>query len=801
MKLPLSWIKEWIGLEATPHQIALWLTHAGLEVDAYYSAKIAFDGVIAAEVIHTEKHPNADKLCVAKVFDGKETHQVVCGAPNCRPGLKTAFARIGAILKTEGQPDFQIKKTTIRGVESCGMLCSEKELAIGAESSGIIEFAEQVSIGADLATLYADTIFEISLTPNLGHCASVLGIARELHAATSAPIQRPKWTVKESAPAAEKSISIEIQDVKRCPKYACRLIKNVKVGPSPQWLQKRLEACDLRPINNIVDITNYVLMELGHPLHAFDYHALEGHKIVVRTALEGDAFTGLDGKDYRLENEDLLICDQNKPVALAGVLGGQNSEVKDATTQILLEAAYFDPKTIRKTSKRLGLLTEAARRFEKGADPQNIERALDRAAQLVQEIAGGEVYQGIVCEGEGVPSKNPIACRLNRINQLLGTQLGLSEVENILHRLEMRTEWDGHDKIMVTPPSYRADISQEIDLVEEVARVYGYDNIAKHPPLYTSSSLPHNPMYLFETRVKQHLLSLGLQEFVNCDLIGPTLLNIIQSEPMPENATVRVLNPTSIEQSVLRTSLLPGLLQVVKHNYDHQVHDLCGFEVGRVHFRRETGYKEESMAAIVLTGKERPLHWEAKPRDYDFYDIKGMLEGLLQEMGVGPCRYEQRNIPIFHPGRQAAIYAGELKIGSFGEIHPAILRRLDVPQKIYFAELDLHQLFGLPKREPKFYSLAAFPCSTRDLTLTLENATPIQAIFEQVNAMRTPLLESAFLVDVYTSDKLGEGKKNVTIRFIYRDRKKTVAQETVDAEHTKIAAEIHAAFRREQNAH
>lgn len=795
MKLPLSWIKEFIELDATPHQIAEWLTRAGLEVDCYYASKISFDRVVVAEVIEAEKHPNADKLRVAKVFDGVETHQVVCGAPNCRAGLRTAFAQIGATLKSEGQPDFKIKKSALRGVDSFGMLCSEKELGLGHEASGIIEFTDQISVGTDVAELYADTLFEISLTPNLGHCASVLGICRELHAATGAALQRPQIAIKQSSSdPADQNAQIEIRHSQKCPKYACRILKNVKVGPSPQWLQKRLEACDLRPINNIVDATNYVLMELGHPLHAFDYDKLEGHKIIVREASEGEPFLGLDGKEYSLSKEDLMICDRDKPVAIAGILGGQHSEVSATTTTVLLESAYFDPKTVRKTSKRLGIQTEAARRFEKGADPQNISLALDRAAMLIQQIAGGDLCTGVIKEGEGIPAKRTIYCRLNRVNQLLGTQLGVSEVESIFHRLEMLAEWDGHDRFMVTPPSYRVDVNEEIDLVEEVARIYGYDNILKQPPRYTTSDLAHNPIYLFESLIKQRLLSQGLQEFVNCDLIGPALLNLFPEPLMPEEITIRVMNPSSIEQSVLRTSLLPGLLQVVKHNCDHQIHDLCGFEMGRVHFKREGHYKEQSMAALVLTGKNRPQHWEEKPKDYDFYDLKGMLEDLFQELGLAGCRYEQRNIATFHPGRQASLYFGELEIGSFGEIHPAILRRLDVSQKIYFAELDLHQLFGLSRREASFHPLATFPCSTRDLTVTLDRTTPIQSVFDQIQAMRCPLLENVSLIDLYVGDKLAEGKQNVTLRFVYRDRKKTVAQETVDAEHDKITTQIRAAY-------
>ncbi|NGX43211.1 MAG: Phenylalanine--tRNA ligase beta subunit [Chlamydiae bacterium] len=791
MKLPLSWITEIIDLNLPPHQIAKMLTLAGLEVDAFFPLPLGFENIVVGFVTRVEKHPDADKLSVAHVSDGINEYQVVCGAPNCREGIKTAFAMVGAKIQDEGSRLLKVKKTKLRGVESQGMLCSEKELGLGEDHKGIMEFADQFKEGADVAEIYGDTIFEISLTPNLGHCANVIGVARELSAATGKKVSLPKISVKEdSNQPISQAAAVEVLDSEKCPRYACRVIKDVKIGPSPDWLQKRLTASDFRPVNNIVDITNYVLLEMGHPLHAFDYDCVDGHKILVRQAKEGEMFVTLDEKERKLCADDLLICDQNKPVAIAGVMGGQNSEVSEKTTNILLEAAYFQATGIRRTSKRLGLQTESSKRFERGCDPNNVINALDRAAMLMQEIAGGKVCAGVVdVKDHDFPMK-VIKCRLSRINKILGTKLSLSEVETVFQRLEMECSWDGQDLFTVKPPTYRVDIHEEIDLVEEVARIYGYENIPKEAPHFFSSPLPHAPIFLFENETRSHLISEGLQEFVTCDLIGPTLLDIVKESVMPEEAIVKVVNPTSIEQSILRTSLLPGMLQLAKYNYDRECHDIHGFEIGRIHFKKGEQYKEQSVAGVILSGKNTPLQWGEKPSNVDFYDLKGIVENLFTEIGAETFSFKNNALKIFHPSRQASVYVDGLEIGTLGEVHPAILRRLDIPQRIYFAELDLHNLIQVRKTEIMMRKIPIFPSSKRDLTITLKEEVPIQKIFDIIYSIPSKLLETVTLIDVYRSDKIGKENKNVTFHFVYRDKKKTIAQEAVESEHARISSQI-----------
>lgn len=797
MKLPLSWIREVIDINLAPQQIAKALTLAGLEVEGVYPDRLPFENVVVGEVLDVRKHPDAEQLKVATVTDGKETYQVVCGAPNCRKGMKSAFANVGAKLKDETGKEFKIKIAKLRGVESHGMLCSEKELGLGRDAQGIIEFADHMVVGADVAEIFADTLFEIALTPNLGHCASAIGVARELSAATGMHVKYPPDLVEEdSSLSAAKEVQVDVKDTEKCPRYACRIVRNLKIGPSPEWMQKRLIACDFRPVNNIVDITNYVLLELGHPLHAFDLDKVSGHRVIVRPAGSDAAFETLDGKKRGLEPEDLMICDAAGPIAIAGVMGGANTEVGDATHNILLESAYFLPTAIRRTSKRLGLQTEASKRFERGCDPNNVLRALNRAAQLMHELAGGAVCEGLVDIKVGEFPGIKISCRLSRINRVLGTQLSLSEVETIFTRLEMPYAWDGYDTFTVRPPTYRTDVQDEIDLIEEVARIFGYDNIQKKPSRYACSNLPHAPMYLLENEIRSRLLAEGLQEFLTCDLIGPSLLNIVRESVMPEDAVVRVINPTSIEQSVLRTSLLPALLQAVKYNYDREQHDISAFEIGRVHFRKEAQYKEQSVAGILLSGQARPAHWHGKQPEVDFFDLKGIVENLLAEVGVGTYSFKNNGLKLFHPGRQASVYVDSLEIGTLGEVHPAIVRRLDVPQKIYFAELDLQNLYKVKKADMYLEELPIFPCSTRDFTLTIPEDAPIQEVFDAIAEVKSKLLERAALVGIYRSEAIGRENKNVTLRFVYRDKKKTVAHEAVEAEHAKMTSQIESRIRR-----
>lgn len=675
--------------------------------------------------------------------------------------------------------------------------CNPAQIASLLTSAGLeVDDVETASTELDTRTKKEnqDAIFEISLTPNLGHCSCILGVARELSALTSRPVTMPKVQFKESSQPVEKSAKISVEDKNGCLRYACRVFKNVTIKPSPEWLQKWLTASGVRPINNVVDITNFVMIETNQPMHAFDYDKLDGHEIIVRSAKDGERFITLDDKERLLQAGDVMICDKKQSVAVGGIMGGQNTEISDGTKNVLLEAACFNPGTIRKTSKRLGLQTDGSRRHERGIDPNGMRPALDRAAMLLQELAGAEVLSGILdSHPEPFPEK-VIKCRLSRTNLILGTHLSVSEVEAIFKRLQFASKWDGQDAFSIAVPTYRTDIGAEIDLIEEIARIYGYNNIEKRAVPYRPSTLPHNPIFVFEGELRTRLVAEGLQEFITCDLIGPTLSAIVKEHLMPEEAIVRVLNPTSVEQSILRTSLLPGLLQLVKYNIDHQNLDVSGFEIGRIHFKEGEQYREESVVGIVLSGKAHPHYWDEKPRDVDFFDLKGIVENLLAGFEIENAVFKPSKFDAFHTSRQASIFVNDLEIGSMGEIHPTIMRRLDTTQRIFFAELSLHDLLAVRKKRQKMDPLPLYPCSERDWTVPLREEVPIEKIFASVKSAASPLLESCSLIDIYRSDKLGHGLKNVTLRFVYRDRAKTVEQPVVDSEHARITSAVQQAL-------
>lgn len=791
MKLPLSWLNEQIRLTQSPDEIARLLTMAGIEVEDLKKLNPSFRGVVVGRVLQTEQHPNADKLIVAQVSDGTEERQVVCGAKNCRTGILVAWAKPGAVLK-----DMTMKIAKLRGLESYGMLCAADELDLAGNADGILELSEPFKEGQDLAEHFADWLFTIGLTPNLGHCMSVVGIARELSAITDTPYQSPKATLEqESSTTIESEVAVTVLDRLKCPRYSCRLIKGVKVAPSPHWLVHRLEMCGIRSVNNVVDATNYVLLELGHPLHAFDFDKLNGHEVVVRCANGGEQLTTLDGKIRSLNSETLLICDRDRPVAVAGVMGGLDTEVGTDTVNLLIECAYFQPAAVRRATKALGLQTDGSRRFERGTDPNGTRHVLDRVARLIVELAGGDVARGVVDVQTESFAEKEITCRVSRVNAILGPHLAVGEIESVFKRLGFQYTWDRKDAFLVHVPTYRNDLQAEIDLIEEVARIYGYDNIEKQQGYYQSSRLPHAPIFLFERKVRQRLLEMGLQEFLTCDLIGPVLLGLMEDSPHKvDEGMIRVMNPTSIEQSILRRSLVPGLLQVVKFNVDHSNPDIAGFEIGRRHFKQGDFFKEESMVAIVLAGRGRPHHWERKPSPVDFFDLKGIVEDFINSLGYGDVTFRKNDLSSYHPGRQASIFVDSNEVGVMGEVHPDVIARLDVKEAIYFAELNLHALFKCDRGAVRMQELSLYPGSERDWTVTLPCTIPLEAVLKPVNKERSNLLESVQLVDIYRGDSVPEGHQNLTLRFFYRDRSKTLQQEDVDSEHGRTTQKILAAL-------
>ncbi len=777
MRLPLSILKSFIHIDLSPEKIDETLSLLGIEVDAIHSPKPPFQGVVVAEVKKTSRHPGADKLQVAEVFDGIHTYQVVCGAPNCRTGLKVAFAKVGAVLGEEKS----IGQTSIRGVDSAGMLCSATELGLYEDHSGIIELPEDAVLGADCLSLW-DPVFEISLTPNLGHCMSALGIARELSAALQIPLREEKKALQETGSSLKLSVET---DPMACPRYTARMIEEVKIGPSPFWLQQQLRAAGHRPINNIVDATNYMLLKYGQPMHAFDFDKIEG-SLHVALSKEPQMFAGLDGKDWTVPAGTLTIADNKKTLALAGVLGGSNSSVSDTTKTILLEAAAFDPMVVRKAAKKIGIRTDSSYRFEKGVDPSAVPTFLDHAAQLIAEISGGKVAKGKIDIKREEFAPRILHCRTARVNQVLGTHLSLGEMEAIFHRLGFHTKKESAAHLRVEVPLYRNDVQEEIDLVEEVARIYGYNNIERPLPRSTLPQIPHDPVYLFESELRKRLVGLGLQEFITCDLISPKLAETIQELSHFKSSLLQTLHSKSEEYSVLRPALLPGLLDVVRHNLDQKNQNFSAFELGRIHFKQEGKPVEFPMVALILTGKEAPHHWDEKPSDVDFFDLKGMIENLFSSIRASAASFAPSKHMTFHPVRQADVYFGDLCIGCFGELHPNLLAKFDIKQRVYYAELNAEHLQAHQKPAPHMTPLPQFPSSERDWTLPLAHDSHIATIFGAIRAAEPQLLERFELIDLFRT----EDKTNATLRFTYRDRSKTVSFEEVEAAHSSLITEV-----------
>jgi phenylalanyl-tRNA synthetase beta chain len=780
MKAPLSWLKEFVPLDKTPHEIAHTLTLLGIEVEGIEGGTPTFSGVVVGKVLSAVQHPNADRLKVATVTDGSQEYQVVCGAPNCRQGIFVAFAKCGAELADDDGKKWKIKKSKLRDVESEGMLCSAKELKCGEEQGGILELSDHLPLGQDLSSHFLDPVFDLALTPNLGHCLSILGIARELAAAYKTKAKKPTFSLKT---AGHLQMNVEIADPLLCPRYACRIVTGVKVAPSPEWLQKRLLACKIRPINNLVDIGNFVMHGLGNPLHIFDADKIKGGMLIA-PALETQYIETLDGQKRELPPRTLLIRDKEKILAIAGIMGGSSSAVSETTCNIVIEAAYFDSASIRHSSRRLDLKTDASYRFDRGTDGGSTLFALDYAAFLIQEICGGVVHP-LVDKVAHPFVPRTISCRLPRLQKLLGIHLSLGEAVDLFERLELSTKVS-EQTLEVTIPTYRNDLHQEVDLVEEAARLFGYNHIPRKRPSYTGSDLPHHPLYLLEKEVRTLLLELGLQECITCNLISPELSKLTREEGLEE---IAVLHPRSVDQSVLRASLLPGLAQVAKLNLNRQAENILVCEIGRVHFRGKDKLEEVSTAGILLAGTSRPPHFDRKPAPIDFFDLKGMVENLCTELGLPRFQFKPSHLHTLHPWRQTNIVCGQSTLGVLGEIHPHLLAKLDIHSPLFFAELSLTDILSLKKKQTTYTPVPLFPASMRDWNVTLKKNVPIETIFDTISHIKSPFLEDFYLYDIYTTTPESPEHK-ATLRFIYRHPTKTLDDATIQQEHQKLTEAV-----------
>ncbi|HTP66184.1 MAG TPA: phenylalanine--tRNA ligase subunit beta [Geobacteraceae bacterium] len=788
MIVTYNWLKEFVEFDLSPADLADLLTMLGLEVEGMATRGEGLDSVVVALVEEKTQHPNADKLSFCKVNNGREILDVVCGAQNFKAGDKVALAQIGTVLPG----DFRIKRSKIRGVESCGMLCSEKELGLSEESAGIMVLPPESALGVPLfdALGMKDTVFEIGLTPNRADCLSVIGIAREIAAKLGIHVKYPGHAVVEQGAEISTVAAVIVEDPQLCPRYTARYIAGCKIAQSPGWLAERLKAVGLRPINNVVDVTNYVLMEYGHPLHAFDFARLAEGKIIVRRAAEGERFTTLDGQERILTHADLTIRDGEKAVALAGIMGGENSEIAPGTTDILLESAYFNPSSTRLTSKRLGLHTDASHRFERGADIEILVRALDRAASLMADLAGGTVARGILDVYPRKFTSRRIRARADNINRILGLRLAPEEIGRILRNLEFSVDTVEPGIFEVGVPSFRVDIEREIDLAEEVARLNGFENIpATMPKARVFSDLPPSHQCL-ERQLRGLMAASGFSEVINFSFIAPESFDrLLLDSGDRRRTTVRLRNPLVEEQSVMRTTLLPSLLETAAKNISVREMNQRIFELRRVYLPEE-GKKlpaEPLCLAGLLTGRREAEGWNQEKYPVDFFDAKGIIEDILDAFHIDNVSFSA-DMPenFYHPGKACRIFLGEEIAGSFGELHPDVLERFGIGQAVLYFEINFEILASHNGGIVSVAPPSRYPDSVRDIAMLVGEDVAYTTVRDCVTGLNIREVENVEIFDLYKGEHVPPGLKSVAIRVRYRSGERTLTDEEVTRFHERI---------------
>jgi phenylalanyl-tRNA synthetase beta chain len=793
-----NWIKEFVDVEVSPEELADKLTMAGLEIEGVKHLGRGLESVFTAKILKVARHPNADRLSLCEVQCGKEVVSVVCGASNMKQGDVVALAKPGASLPN----GVQIKVSKIRQVESHGMLCSEVELGLAESSNGIMILPPDTVDGKPLLQVLpvSDTIFEINVTPNRGDCLSMRGLAREVAANYHRPFKEKSPAIKEEK--LKTQVSAAISDEKLCLRYTCRVLQGVKLGPSPQWMARRLESCGIRSINNIVDATNYVMLETGQPLHAFDLRQIHGGKIEVRRAKDDEMMKTLDGQERRLQKDDLVIADRDRVLALAGVMGGEDSGIVDGITDLLLESAAFSSNTVRKTSRRLALATESSYRFERGVDPNGCKAALDRLTEVIQAVAGGghagpatDAYPHTILPQE-------ITLHPEEIRRVLGVAISAHEIHPSLEGLGIHVTAEKGEAYCCKVPTYRSDLTREIDLIEEVARLYGYDRIPVTYPkisLNDLTSKSFNPFHAL-TQLRTLLTGWGFTEVLHYSFTSPPWLERFGFKTLP---AVQLLNPISEELSVMRSALFPQMLQTIQTNFFKGARELKLFELRPVyHFSGQEGrpYQEQWRLCLAMAGARRPLHFlekdEVAPleelRGLTLLDLKGYLKSLVEQQlrsGI-PLHEVPLNRPYFHPKRQLQLGLNQGILGEMGQIHPQWMVELDLKAPVVLAEISLDLFLTELKNSIQFQEISPFPTVWRDLNLIVEEATPSARVLEAVQQGGGPFLRQAQLYDVYRGKPLEEGKWALTYRLEYGAMDRTLTDDEVNAAREKLLKEL-----------
>jgi phenylalanyl-tRNA synthetase beta chain len=779
MQISYNWLKELVDFNFDAPTLANRLTLIGTAVESVTPVAGNLENIVVGKIVACEPHPQSDHLKVCRVKIGQDVQMtVVCGAPNVRVGMKAVMALPGATL-SDG---LRITSAEKLGVVSEGMLCSQKELGLSDDHSGIMDLESTLKSGSDIKTALNldDYSLSFDLTPNRGDCLSVIGIAREISALTGGPLKKPAIDLKEIANRAETQVEVVLDDLIGCPRYAARVIKGVRLGESPWWMQQRLLASGIRAINNIVDITNYVMLEYGHPLHAFDLENFAQPRVLVRRAAEGEVFRTLDGVDRKLSADVLLITDSVKPVAIAGIMGGEFSEVTGKTTTVLLEGAYFDPAVIRRGRKFLGLTSESQMRFERGTDPNIVLASLDRAANLMEKFAGGKVFSGVV---DNYPEKIPpvkLELRPGRVNQILATEMSSPSMIDILKSLEFKVSLGKN--LTVEVPTFRPDVTREIDIIEEIARIYGYDRI----PVRTQSGgkllVSRNPREEFTAKVRQSLITQGYFEVVANSIVDPKQMRILD----PAASGVEILNPISEDLKWLRPSLIAGLLNVVRENISHQVRNVKVFEAGTVFqpVANQVPIETQSLA-LALSGSDLGENWTFHPGEFTFHDLQGGLE-CVEALTDAKIAYTPAEHPAFDSKCCFDLWLGDDRLGVCGKMETGILRAFGIKTDVFVAEVNLDVLLAKRANIKTYRQLPRFPTSERDMAIVVDETVPCYALLDCIRRGADQTLKDVIVFDMYRGKQIEVGMKSLAFRLVFQDESKTLTDAEIESVYNRI---------------
>ncbi|MBN2789339.1 MAG: phenylalanine--tRNA ligase subunit beta [Candidatus Delongbacteria bacterium] len=780
MKISAKWLKDYIDFDidaSNANEIAHRLAILGFESEAVEYVNKNYENFVVGKVLECSKHPDADRLTVCKVNVGDEDLQIVCGAPNVKEGQTVPVALVGAQF-----PDFKIKKAKMRGIESNGMICAEDELGLSDNHDGIMVLDDKYNPGTPLKDLFGfeDHVFDLEVTANRADALGYLGFGREFAFLTGKKLQIPEFELKESNVKIEDNINIEIQDTDACPRYSARLIKDITVKDSPKWLQEKLIAVGLRPINNVVDITNFVLMETGHPLHAFDFNDIAGKKIIVRKAKNGEEFTTLDDNKLKLNDDILLICDVEKPVALAGVMGGLNSGVTEKTTDVLLEVAYFNLADIRHTVKHTNILSDSSKRFERGVDPNNAEFVVDRAAALINELAGGETTKGIFDVYPKKIKELTIELRLSRTEKLLGFKIDKEDIIHSLNSIDLRTEVKSEDVLSVQVPTFRPDITREIDLIEEVVRLYGYDKIPDQTKSNVDLKINEDPEELEIDNIREQLVNMGLIE-----ISAKSMVDLKYCLPF-EKKPIRIQHPLNEEMNHLRNSILTSLANIADKNIRRKYDSINIFEVGKIFYEINGKLEEKNSFAVLLSGINRKQQWNESELEYDFYDIKGIVERFFELKKVNDVKYENKDIPdYFNRSQSLSVFRNGNKIATFGKLSTDTTRIFEIKSDIFCFEMLVEDCMEL-KGECTIKELSKYPKVKKDLSVLMNDDEESLTIANVIKKYGGKELINILTTDHYKGEQIDPDKKSYTFRMEFQSMDKTLTDKEIDKIFNKI---------------